>query len=769
MSSRRHGCPGPHTEAAGKPNLSRARSVARPQCGMTRPQATRQAVRAAADQPGVGRYAALFEPIRIGPKILPNRFYQVPQCTAFGVKKPWSQARHRATKAEGGWGAVCTELAPINPETDSISGACMWDDGDVRALSRLCDEVHAHGALAGIELSHGGVHVAHIDSRWPTVAPSQLSGDSPYGSLNVPKEMDRDDIRRVQRDWSAAASRAQSAGFDIVYVNGAHTFLPAQFLSPFYNQRTDEYGGDLANRARFWLEALEAVRGAVGSSCAIATRISVDDRSAATVEVDEALAFVRLADHLVDLWDVNVAAIAEWGKDAGTSRFYPEGHELVTIGRLREATAKPIVGVSRWTSPDRMLQVVTSGKLDIIGAARPSIADPFLPRKIRDGRLEDIRECIGGNQCIARVASERHIGCSQNATAGEEYRRGWHPERVPPLNDPDQDVLVLGAGPAGMECALMLGRRGIRRVHLVDREPEMGGHLRWFTQLPGLGEWSRLINYRFIQIGKLRNVEFIPNTHLDATQAREYGADTIVVATGARWSPTGVNPSSRGPLPGADARVMAHVLTPEQVMIDAKRPPGSRVVVYDCEGYLVGAGVAEKLALEGYDVIIVTPFRAVSPVSDGTLEGTLLRQHLHELGVSALGARTLSSVNSTTVSVTDEFGEESELACDGVVLVTQRLSVADLYRELRADDTLQDNGVGAVYRVGDCVAPRHQVADVIFDGHRLAREFESDTPEIPLPHLREEVSEITDRRGARAVSETTGEQVAAAASQRVRA
>ncbi len=379
------------------------------------------------------RHDILFEPVRIGPKTLRNRFYQVPHCTGFGVEKPWSQARHRAVKAEGGWAAVNTEYCTINAESDETPyvSARMWDDGDVRVLAATCDEAHRHGALAGIELSHTGAHGENSESRLPAAAPSQIASDFATGL--VPRAMTKRDIRRVQDDWALAAQRSRSAGFDIVYVYGAHTYLPGQFLSPHYNRRTDEYGGSLANRARFWLETLEAVRTAVGDDCAIACRVAVDRMGALGVDLDEGLEFVRLADHLVDLWDVTVGSIAEWSLDSGPSRFFAEGWQLESTARVREATAKPIVGVGRLTDPDLMAEIVRSGVWDLIGAARPSIADPFLPSKIDEGRVDEIRECIGCNICISKADSRRHIGCTQNATAGEEHRRGWHPERFAPL------------------------------------------------------------------------------------------------------------------------------------------------------------------------------------------------------------------------------------------------------------------------------------------------------------------------------------------------
>ena len=573
----------------------------------------------------------MFEPLRIGPKTLRNRFYQVPHCTGFGVEKPWSQARHRGVKAEGGWAAVNTEYCAISADSDESPyvSARMWDDGDVRLLAATCDEAHRHGALAGIELSHTGVHAEGSESRLAAIAPSQIASD--FGAALVPRAMTKRDIRRVQEDWVRAARQSRTAGFDIVYVYGAHTYLPGQFLSPAYNRRSDEYGGSLANRARFWLETLEVVRAAVGDDCAIACRVAVDRMGALGIDLDEGLEFVHLADHLVDLWDVNVGSIAEWSKDSGPSRFFAEGWQLESTARVREATAKPIVGVGRLTDPDLMAEIVRSGVWDLIGAARPSIADPFLPRKIDEGRVDEIRECIGCNICISKADDRRHIGCTQNATAGEEHRRGWHPERFPPLA-PGFDALVVGGGPAGLECALTLARRGAARVRLVDRAPAMGGHLGWLTRLPGLAEWGRMTAYRMAALKRLTNVELVNDCELTGAEIARDGADAVVLATGSHWTPDGLNAFTRAPIPGAETPA-AHILTPEQIMLGGLRPPPGRVVVYDGEGYLVAAALAEYLAREGREVEFVTGYGTVAPFSAETLEDALIRERLHECGV----------------------------------------------------------------------------------------------------------------------------------------
>ena len=688
------------------------------------------------------RHAILFEPVRIGPKTLPNRFYQVPHASGFGSGKPRTQAAFRAVKAEGGWGGVCVEYAPISRDSDEIPaiGADIWDDRDARALGMSADAIHAHGSLAGLELYHGGASSPNGGSRAVRLAPSQLTSEVQWGGLA--KEMDASDIARVQRDWARAARRAADVGFDIVYVYGAHGYLMTQFLSAHANRRTDRYGGGVADRGRFWLETLAAVREAVGGDCAIATRIAVHGDSGVPgaeglpgIDVDDMLTLVRLADDLVDLWDVTVGS---WPEDSGTSRYYPEGHERPWAHRVREATAKPVVAVGRYTSPDLMAEVIRSGKVDLIGSARQAIADPFLPRKIAEGRLEEIRECTGSNICILREETFRHVGCVQNATAGEEFRRGWHPESFAPAAGPDRSVLIVGAGPAGMECAVVLGKRGFTAVHLVEAEPEIGGRLRWARRLPTLGAWGRIIDWRVVQLARLPGIEVITGRRLTTADVLEYGADLVIIATGSAWRGDGAQAGYPDPMPGANP-ALPHVLTPEQVCA-GERPPGPRVVVYDTDGYYVAPGVAELLAAEGFQVSVVTTFDVLSPVSDETLEGEMLRAHLHQAGVDVRHATTVTQIGPGSVTGHDRYGEPWSATCDGIVLVTQQVSKDALYRELASDAAaLTRSGIGGLYRIGDAVAPR-MISEAIFDGHRLAREIGADDPGQPAPYRRERSS-----------------------------
>jgi dimethylamine/trimethylamine dehydrogenase len=694
------------------------------------------------------RHAILFEPIQIGPKTLPNRFYQTPHCSGFGVIKPKSNAYMRAVKAEGGWGAISTEECSIHPEADQTPFILsrLWDEGDVANLALMVDMAHDHGALAGVELWYGGLNPMNGESRAVSRAATQTPNEDVVMAPAL--EMDASDIELVKSFYVDAAKRGRAAGFDIITVYGGHEGLLEQFMSPHFNKRTDGYGGNAENRARLFRETVEAVHDAVGDDCAISVRMTADSlRGDSGITLDrDVLPFVQAMDDVVDLWDIHLGNI-NWGNDSTPSRFFRSGRSMDWVQQVKEVTTKPVVAVGRFTDPNEMADLVKRGVLDIIGAARPTIADPFLPQKIKEGRLEDVRECIGCNICVSKFEmTGPPIACTQNATMGEEYRRGWHPERFSRAKNAETDVIVVGAGPAGMECARVLGERGLRNVHLIDSEAELGGHLRWLTRLPGLNEWSRIIDYRQIQLEKLENVTFCANTTLTPQEAAEYGAGIIIDATGSKWVGNGRGPFSRDGLPGADAS-LPYVFTPEQIMVEDKQISGNSVVILDQDGYHVAAALADKLSAEGKQVTLVSSLPEISPYTNLTLEAEFLRTKLYRQGV-----KMVVSTIPTRVSAEGLWGhfayapqEDQELfAADAVVLVTQRLSNTTMYRTLIDDigrDALAAEEVSGVYRIGDSVAPRI-IAEAIFDGHRLAREIDSDDPSMPLPFLRERPIEL---------------------------
>ena len=705
------------------------------------------------------KYDILFEPIQIGPKTLRNRFYQVPHCIGAGSDKPGFQASHRSMKAEGGWAAMNTEYCSIHPESDDTHriSARIWDEGDVRNLSAMTENIHKYGALAGVEMWYGASHAPCMESRCTSRGPSQFASE--FELQTYCHEMDQQEIDEVQEFYVEAAKRSRDAGFDIIYVYGAHSYLPLQFLSQYYNKRTDNYGGSIENRARFWLETLEKVRKAVGDDCAIATRFACDTLYGEdSIEIErDGLKFVEMADPLVDLWDVNVGDIAEWGEDAGPSRFYQQGHQLNWQKFVKDVSKKPVLGVGRFTDPEKMTEVVRSGQLDIIGAARPSISDPFLPNKIDEGRVDDIRVCIGCNVCISRweIGGPPFI-CTQNATAGEEYRRGWHPEKFPKAGS-DDSVLVVGAGPSGAECARILMERGYV-VHLVDKGEKIGGYVNDVATLPGLGEWSYHRDYRESQLEKLvkKNKDSqiaLGSKPLTVDDCLEYGADKIVIATGASWNTDGTNAFTHDPIPGVDASLDSHV-TPEQIFAGSK-DIGKKVVILNYDPYYMAPSLAQKLAEDGCEVTVVSaaPFGGYM---DFTLEAPNMHRRMHELHVNIMGEVAASKAEANRLEIYDVYGDGAKreyrgpgklprnenttyrwIDFDTLVLVTGRHSNDELHRGLKArKDEWADNGVKDVYVIGDAWAPK-LIADATFEGHRLAREIEEERAQYPKPYRRE--------------------------------
>jgi dimethylamine/trimethylamine dehydrogenase len=399
-------------------------------------------------------------------------------------------------------------------------------------------------------------------------------------------------------------------------------------------------------------------------------------------------------------------------------------------------TTKPVVGVGRFTSPDAMVAQVKRGILDLIGAARPSIADPFLPRKIEEGRLDDIRECIGCNICVAGDMTMSPIRCTQNPTMGEEWRKGWHPERIRPKGS-DAKVLVVGAGPAGLECAVALGQRGYQ-VALAEAAREPGGRVANECLLPGLAAWGRVRDYRVAQLHKLPNVEVYYDSELSAGQVLEFGFEHVAVATGATWRRDGVARTRLEPIP-VDGDMA--VTTPDDLMA-GRLPAGKRIVLYDDDHYYMGGVLAELLVRGGREVVLVTPAADVSNWTHNTLEQKRIQTRLLDLGVHIQPQRSVSAIAAGAVETTCVFtGRRQETPCDGVVLVTARLPEDGLYLELKArEDAWAAAGIGSVQVLGDACAPG-TIAMAVYAGHRYAEEL--DGPDIgdAVP-FRREITEL---------------------------
>ena len=680
-------------------------------------------------------YDILFEPVPIGPVTAPNRFYQTPHATGMGHLKPRSVAALRGIKAEGGWGVVCTEYCSIHPSSDDSPYAflTLWDEEDVRGLALTADAIHAHGSLAAIELWHGGSHSNNRLTREPLLAPSARAAR--YIQPASARAMDKADIKAFRGWHRAAALRAERAGFDIVYVYAGHDYLPLQFLSPRTNQRVDEYGGPLANRARLLRELIEDTKEAVGAHCAVAVRLAVDELAGphGITSAGEGREVVAMLAELPDLWDVNVAG--GLGNDSLSSRFGEEGFQEEHVAFVKSLTTKPVVSVGRFTSPDRMVRQIKRGIQDFIGAARPSIADPFLPRKIDEGREDEIRECIGCNICRAANNEGVPLRCTQNPTMGEEWRRGWHPERIAGRHAAEK-VLIVGAGPAGLEAALALGKRGYE-VMLAEARDVPGGRVTREASLPGLSAWLRVRDHRLHMLSKLPNVEIFPASTMTAADVLEAGVQHVAVATGSRWRRDGIGAFVDEPLTMADVPL---TLTPDDWFEGAAAK--GRVIIYDDDHYALAGALAERLRKDGHEVVLATPAPVVSSWAAMTDEQAMIQSRLMALGVELVLSHRLVSRQTGGATFACGYTERwREIGCDTLMLVTGRIAEAGLYESLTAGGLdLAMHGITSVARVGDCQAPA-AIADAVYRGHLYARQLGVAATELAPPRERPMIEE----------------------------
>ena len=683
------------------------------------------------------RYDILFEPVEIGPVTAPNRFFQVPHCNGGGYRDPSAAAEMRRVKAEGGWGVVFTEQVEMHhtSEITPFIELRLWDDRDIPMLARMADSIHEYDALAGIELAYSGINGPNLYTRevpmGPTAGPILTFTSDPVQA----RAMDSKDIRDLRGWYRDAFRRSKQAGYDLICLYGAHGFgIIQHFLSRKTNHRTDEYGGSLENRCRLMRELIEDAKDEVGDACGISVRLSLDEMAGehgfSNAELRDC---IEMNADVPDLWDL---AHGAWEDCSATSRFKDEGAQEDLVTGIKALTRKPVVGVGRFTSPDAMVRQVKSGILDFIGAARPSIADPFLPKKIDEGHIDDIRECIGCNICVTGDMTMSLSRCTQNPSFMEEWRKGWHPETVRPKGD-SESVLVIGAGPAGLEATRALGLRGYQ-VALAEAGTELGGRVARECKLPGLSAWGRVRDYREGQIRKMPNVDIYFDSQLTADDVLAFGFENVAIATGATWRRDGVARFHQHPI---EIDPAMPVFTPDDLM--AGTLPEGKVVLYDDDHFYMGGVLADLLVQQGCAVSLVTPASEVSQWTNNTLEQAFIQGRLIEMGVDIQVTQAVSAVAKDHVMLQCTYsGRESTLEAGAVVLVTSRTGNDLIWTEMKArEGGWAEAGIKSVRVIGDAEAPA-PIAWATYAGRRFAEELDAPQGDPDALPFRREIAEL---------------------------
>jgi len=654
-------------------------------------------------------FPRLFSPITLRGVTLRNRVVMLPMGTAFthdGCPTPRDVA-YLARRAQGGVGLIVMGGTGVHSTTTPQSRILLeaFRSECVPGFARVADAVHAAGAGIVGQLVHvGGCSTSLWTAEAPPWAPSAVRSPT---VTTVPHEMSVDEIAEVVEGFAASAENLLTAGYDGIEIHGAHGYLVAQFMSPLTNQRHDGYGGSFANRMRFPLEVLRAIRRRGARDFILGFRLSATEEIEGGLTPDDAIAIARALRESgeVDYLSVAIGTRGGYVKDMS----HPVGLALKYAAAIRDAVDIPVIASQRITHPTEAESALAAGQADLIGLGRALIADPDWVLKAREGRLASILPCVG---CIQNCRSyETGISCLHNPASGRELTL----EHRPAPAATRKRVVVIGAGPGGLEAARIAAERG-HAVILYEREAAPGGQVRLAATAPHRAGLDGVVSFRVAELSRLK-VDLRLGVEATLGQIRDDEPDAVVVATGAIPAPPDVEASE-------DARILTvwdlflrlgSARLGQETGFEIMR---SCVVVDVGEGLWESCNAAEALAEQGITVTIVTPARqvgaAIPPESLGPLYSRLRR---HNVTLSPMTA--VSAVARGWVSVYDPVWVSAHHS------LRERQIEADLVvwcGEKRPDDRLTRTLAGIVpelYAVGDCVAPR-RISHAVLEGHRAA-------------------------------------------------
>lgn len=656
--------------------------------------------------------AHLLAPLPVGPITLKNRIVSSAHLTHFARDHLPSDQHvyYYREKARGGLGLIVMEASAVHPTSAQFPTVSFaFDERVIPWYRRIAEAVHEEGAPVLAQLWHCGHHAAWSTTRQAVLAPSDVQC---LYYRETPKVMELEDIRMVVEGFRQSARNVREGGLDGAELNGAHSYLLAQFMSPATNHRDDEYGGSLENRLRFALEVIEATRDGLGDDRVLGIRISADELIPSGYSLNEGVEIARrlvAAGHL-DYLNVSVGVYPTLFMVMPPMAI-PPGYQVHAAASVRQALRKagfslPVSTVGRLKDVRMADQIVASGQADLVCMTRATIADPFLPKKAAEGRLDDIRPCIACNQgCVGNIGRERPLACTVNAAVGYEETRG---EGTLTPAERRKKVVVVGGGPGGMEAARVAALRG-HQVVLIEKRPELGGQVNIHVKAPMRAEFKEATDYLAGQVNKV-GVEVRLSQEATVDDILGLNADVVIVATGSTPTRSLSSPIRPMVVPAADSD---RVLTIWEVLLE-QREVGQSVLVVDEEGHHPAMNVAEFLAEKGKKVEVVTSMQHVANQLFLNLETPLLMPRLVSKGVTLTPYTVVTAVDGRTVTLTGMTGGgERKVEVDTIVAVTGRRPVDELYFALKGK-------VPELYRVGDCLAPRY-TDQAIHEGHVVGR------------------------------------------------
>ncbi len=695
----------------------------------------------------------MFEPITIGNVELRNRTYMGPHGIPLEAPTPGHEFYHSpaveaayyyAERAHGGVGLIFHSQQSGPVARFPWFSSNPWFRESIPSYRRVAEMVHEGGAKIMSQLWYTGNFLNQWDAIGPVSPVLRPSHEAHFVWHTVGREMTKAEIQRLIETYVQSSRHLLEAGYDGVEIHASHGAIVEKFLSPYFNKRTDEYGGSLENRMRFLTETLERVRDEVGTGLALGTRICADQLLEGAVDLEETKEILRRLDAsgLLDFIDIDIGVEPEQQELMATSAFMPKLHNAERVAALREAAGSLTV----LSCPGQLADLadaenlLAAGSVDMVGAVRGLIAEPELIKNALEGKEAESRRCLLVNQCI-EAAAGLGFGCAVNPASGREEKWGVGVRRPAPRS---MKVVVVGGGPAGGEAARVAALRG-HEVVLFEARDELGGGMALWSKIPGRERVASTPRWYADRLAEL-DVDVRLSTKATKDSVLAEGADVVVTATGALYATGGQTGLRPGTLSGSE---QDFVVTLEDILLHGQRLSG-RVVVLDEEGLHAASGVAQLLAEEGAEVELVTR-RPMTAETLNTAESSFVRRKLREAGVKSSTLTSIEFVGDQSVTLMDfEAAQTREVEVDWVVLATTRRPVDDLYRSL-------DGAVPFVYLVGDALAPR-RLRDATYEAHRFAHAIgEPDMPASVQEEIFRPVEELRPAEFAgRSAAEVAG-------------